>query len=140
MFKSVDVYEQRQNSVKLPTEEQRQEILQILNSGKWRERISLNNQVYNITGINWSDDCHSTARIIIEVNQDKGWERVSGYLVSRNSVNLSSGLVLLKHHSIIKDEQNNLLETMDIIYPLEQYVFICHPSALLGCDLQALYS
>lgn len=57
-----------------------------------------------------SDECHATVRKFIEVN--KGWEKVSGYLILRSDLNTGKTPITLKTHSVAKDVNSKLLELM----------------------------
>lgn len=146
MFTKAVVFKQSENASTEPTEEECQQVIQLLNSDRYHERIALTEE--DCKNIQFADDhCHATSRKIADANKDRGWERVSGYLFLRKYIDefqkmkltyTGDGLMLLKHHSVVKNEQDNLVETMEHIYPLKKYVFICHPSGSRGWDLQVI--
>ena len=141
MFTEVKIYKADQNADRQPTKEECQEIIQMLNNRVHHKRIPLKQEDCEDIKLDYNDHCHATARKIADLNKDREWERVSGYLFCRDDKEkLQKGhdiLTTLKHHSVIKDNHDNFIETMEIIYPLDKYFFIIHDSGLLGWDLQA---
>lgn len=115
-----------------------QEILLTLNSRNYCNRqIPKDNSYKTPKGISWDkDDCHSTARKFAAVNN--GWVKVSGYIIQRKDLSVSSNKVDLWAHSLIKDTNNNLIELMADSFQLEESVFIKHNSGSCGYDLWAV--
>lgn len=139
MFKKIVLYKSVQNNLEEPKMEDCRQILQMLNNAEFHKRVILRSEDCENIQIAWDSDCHSTCREIVNVNINKGWKRVSGYLFLHKYINNpSSDLMLLKHHSVVKDEHGNLLETMEPVYHIEKYIFICHSSGLQGWDLKVI--
>lgn len=142
MFTEVKIYRAVQNADREPTKEECQEILKMLNnSSDYHQRIALKQEDCGDIQLSHEEHCHATARKIVHLNKNRGWERVSGYLLCRQDRSKfdkgEKSLIRLSHHSVVQDEYNNFLETMEILYPLNKYFFIVHYSGLLGWNLQA---
>ncbi|MCL1470453.1 hypothetical protein [Argonema antarcticum] len=150
MFTKVISVRPNKNAGRQPTEAECQQVLQLLNNGDYHLRASLSKEDRNHIQLNWDEACHSSARKFAEANRDKGWKRVSGYLVRKDMQEFdkikvktfgdSDICMPLQHHSVVQDNLGNLLEVMGDLYPLEKYVFICHPSGSLGWHLGAVYN
>ncbi|MGB3207614.1 MAG: hypothetical protein WBB28_21735 [Crinalium sp.] len=149
-----------------PTENDRAEILNMLNSGKFYDRISPPDEFQElIEGLNWrcrdetgSLICHTVARYTEEELSHLGWRRVPGYLIlnqidlesAKRDVNVVPGRnglafvpvtqapTYLEHHSVIADGEGRFIECLpDGWYPLKKYAFIPHDSAIKGYRLVA---
>ncbi len=142
MFTGVKIYSAVQNADREPTKQECQEILKMLNnSSDYHQRIALKQEDCGDIQLSHEDHCHASSRIFADLNKNRGWQKVSGYLFcSQDRSKFDQGeksLIRLSHHSVVQDEYKNFLETMEKLYPLNKYFFIIHHSGLLGWDLQA---
>ena len=145
MFNQI-IYDKANVQKKQLTYQEKHEILNRLNKGRFFERKELTNktimpmlnQVMQI-----HINCHDVTRELAKIIQNSNWQRCPGYLVERK-VNVHSSYenyVVLKHHSVIKNVQSQIFyECLLPIYPLDKYLFIPHNSSLKGWDIDVGYS
>lgn len=133
VFSNIEIKTSNTNSRGELTEDQGQEILDLLNAENFRTREELPTFYITPPTLEPSDHCHATARKYAEVN--KNLTKVSGYLVL--STHRNANEVTLKAHSVVQDTNGQLFETMSAIYPLNKYDFIEHETGERGHDLEA---
>lgn len=154
MFNQIIEEKYNQSSKEKLTIEERCEIFQKLNSSLFYAREELKDEKLNLI-LSWVKrsymNCHDVTRELSNSIKCLNWQRCPGYLV-QSSVQLPNpyswsidksykNCVVLKHHSIIKDYENNFfVECLPEIYPLKEYVFIPCCSALKGWSLKVGYS
>ncbi|MBD2691578.1 hypothetical protein [Anabaena catenula] len=80
---------------------------------------------------NYHDNCHSLAR---KMQEKRGWIRVFGYVFYKEDLAQTS--IVLKSHSITRDESGTLVE-LTIRFPPDSYHFIEHETGQFGIDLIA---
>lgn len=138
------------------TEKDLSEILNILNSEKYMQRESASQElddsilqeirseleneadelfsqgkISSSAKFMYSDNCHSLAR---KMQEKRGWTRVCGYAFEKK--NLAQSLIVLRAHSITRDEVGNLVE-LTPLFPPDVCHFIEHETGQFGIDLIA---
>ncbi|MDJ0796468.1 MAG: hypothetical protein QNJ51_06470 [Calothrix sp. MO_167.B12] len=136
MFTHIHFHKPNGNHGAKPTQQDGQQILDILENAQWHERVPLKEEDCQNIQFDKNDLCHAASRKVASANSHRGWVRVSGYLVLREKIDNHANILTLKHHSVVKDEDNNLIETVEIYYPIKKYLFICHPSGIKGWEAQ----
>ena len=140
---------------------QEQEILQALNSKKYTPRQTANSQVmedlpeiareeleqltvkWNLLTLEerkgiaapqqerlYIDNCHTLTRI---ANEQYNWEVVYGYAFKKNNTDPT---LVLRHHSISKNQAGNLFE-LTCIFGTQYCEFVEHTSGANFIDLEA---
>ncbi|MDS1348514.1 hypothetical protein [Planktothrix agardhii] len=137
VFSNITIKKSNKDSKEKPTETELQEILDLLNEEDFetREDMPIEHSYNDPPDIEWSDECHETAKKYARDNDYL--TQVSGYLIS--SIEENANKVELKAHSVVQDTNTEtLLEVMPGIYSLEKYNFIEHESGIRGHDLEAV--
>lgn len=136
MYTKLKICNENEYAKGKPNDNDLEEILSAVNSHNFLARIDI--QEVNCTSPeepeSENDHCHAIARIYADLND--GWERVSGYLINKDRIDTNTKPIVLKAHSVDRDENGNLIEVMPFIYPLSNYYFVCHSSGYNGYDLE----
>jgi hypothetical protein len=156
MYVKIEHYKSNEGSFGEITEKDLSEILNILNSEKYMQRESasqelddsilqeirseleneadekfLQGNISSSAKFMYSDNCHSLAR---KMQEKRGWTRVCGYAFEKK--NLAQSLIVLRSHSITRDEFGNLVELTPFFRP-DVCHFIEHETGQFGIDLIA---
>ena len=135
------------------TEKDLSEILNILNSEKYMQRESASQElddsdlkeirseleneaeeyfsqgkISSSAKSLYSDNCHSLA---LKMQEKRGWTRVCGYVFEKK--NLAESSIVLRSHSITRDEFGNLVE-LTPFFPPDVCHFIEHETGQFGID------
>lgn len=142
MYVKIEHYKSNEGSFGEITEKDLSEILNILNSEKYTQREAaseelddsdlkeirseleneadekfLQGKISSSAKLMYSDNCHSLAR---KMQEKRGWTRVCGYVFEKK--NLAESSIVLRSHSITRDEFGNLCH------------FIEHETGQFGID------
>ncbi len=116
MFTEVKISKISPNPHRQPTKEDCQEILKLLNlnnNSDYHQRIALKQEDCGDIQLSHEDHCHTSARLFADLNKNRGWKRVSGYLLCcEDKDEFDKGekkSIILKHHSVVQDEHNKFL-------------------------------
>ena len=152
MYVKIEHYKSNEGSFGEITEKDLSEILNILNSEKYTQRESASQELDDSilqeirseleneadekflqgnTTLMYSENCHSLAR---KMQEKRGWTRVFGYAFEKE--NLAQSLIVLRSHSITRDEFGNLVE-LTPFFPPDVCHFIEHETGQFGIDLIA---
>lgn len=152
MYVNIKQYKSNEGSFGKITEKDLHEILDILNSEKYTQRESASQELDDSilqeirseleneadekflqgnTKLMYSENCHSLAR---KMQEKRGWTRVCGYAFEKK--NLAQSLIVLRSHSITRDEFGNLVE-LTPFFPPDVCHFIEHETGQFGIDLIA---
>jgi len=156
MYVNIKQYNRNEGSSGKITEKDLHEILDILNSEQYMQRESASQELDdsilqeirselkneadelfsqgNISPLRkfmHSENCHSLAR---KMQEKRGWTRVCGYAFEKK--NLAQSLIVLRSHSITRDEFGNLVE-LTPFFPPDVCHFIEHETGQFGIDLIA---
>lgn len=152
MYVNIKQYNRNEGSSGKITEKDLHEILDILNSEQYMQRESASQELDDSilqeirseleneadekflqgnTKLMYSENCHSLAR---KMQEKRGWTRVCGYAFEKK--NLAQSLIVLRSHSITRDEFGNLVE-LTPFFPPDVCHFIEHETGQFGIDLIA---
>lgn len=134
----IEIYRANQGAKLKPTKQDFDEIVNLLKYSAFKSRKIPQEGSYKEPQFLNSDfncDCHLTATKFVEINNQ--WEKVSGYLIEKAKIDENNNVIRLTAHSVVRDNNSNLFELMECVYPLEKYYFIIHNSGSQGYDLKA---
>ena len=152
MYVKIEHHKSNEGSFGEITEKDLSEILNILNSEKYTQREAASEELDDSdlkeirseleneadekflqgnTKLMYSENCHSLAR---KMQEKRGWTRVFGYAFEKE--NLAQSLIVLRSHSITRDEFGNLVE-LTPFFPPDVCHFIEHETGQFGIDLIA---
>lgn len=156
MYVKIEHYKSNEWSFGEITEKDLSEILNILNSEKYMQRESASQElddsdlkeirseleneaeeyfsqgkISSSAKSMYSENCHSLAR---KMQEKRGWTRVFGYAFEKK--NLAQSLIVLRSHSITRDEVGKLVE-LTYFFPPDLFHFIEHETGQFGIDLIA---
>lgn len=155
-YTGVECYTSNEGSFNSITNQDRAEVLDILNSKVYIQRViattelyeshlksiideleseaeekSLRGAISQTARYSYPQNCHSLAR---KLQERLGWKKVSGYIFDKKQ--LSKRLIILRSHSVIKNEMATLFELTELFSP-ELFDFIEHKTGEFGIDLKA---
>lgn len=156
MYVKIEHYKSNEGSFGEITEKDLSEILNILNSEKYMQRESASQElddsdlkeirseleneaeeyfsqgkISSLAKLMYSENCHSLTR---KMQEKRGWIRVFGYAFEKK--NLAQSSIVLRSHSITRDEVGKLVE-LTYFFPPDLFHFIEHETGQFGIDLIA---